>query len=151
MSSIVDWIAACYIKNYRIKSKCLTCRIICQSSSIFVKICWHEKMSFWKLTAKKYIFIYSVWNKDFSLGRLFFWKKQKTVLIKQEIQKSVMGVGVIVTYAHSMGFVYFLIWIVQSCPFLMSLMNLFSNVFSRFHQNLSHHLIIEQIPTTLEF
>ena len=30
-------------------------------------------------------------------------------------------------------------------------MNFFSYVLRRFHQNLSRHLIIEQIPTMLEF
>ena len=59
--------------------------------------------------------------------------------------------GVIVTYAHSMGFVYFVIRIVWSHPFLMFLVNFFSYMHPRFHQNLCHHLIIEQIPTVLEF
>ena len=37
------------------------------------------------------------------------------------------------------------------CPLLMSLMNFFSYMCPCFRQNFSHHLIIEQIPTMLEF
>ena len=56
----------------------------------------------------------SVWNKDFSLGRLFLWKSRRASWSKQEIQKSTMGLGVTVTYANSVGFVYFVIQIVWS-------------------------------------
>ena len=52
-------------------------------------------------------------------------------------------------YARSVDFVYFVIPILWSRPFLMSLMN-FSFMLSGFQQNLSH-LIIEQIPTMLDF
>ena len=33
------------------------------------------------------------------------------------------------------------------CPLLMSLMDFFSYMYPCFRQNVSHHLIIEQIPT----
>ena len=70
---------------------------------------------------------------------------------KQEIQKSTMGLGVTVTYACSVGFVYFIIRIIWSRPFLMSLMKFFSYMLPGFHQNLSNHFIIEQIPTIWRF
>ena len=57
-----------------------------------------------------------------------------------------MALGVTVTFACSVGFVCFVIPIVWSHPLLMSLMNF------RFQQNhVSHHLIIKQIATMLEF
>ena len=62
-----------------------------------------------------------------------------------------MGLGVTVTYARSVGFVYFIIRIIWSRPFLMSLMKFFSYMLPGFHQNLSSHFIIEQIPTIWRF
>ena len=52
------------------------------------------------------------------------------------------------SYARSVDFVYFVIPILWSRPFLMSLMN-FSFMLPCFQQNLSH--LIEQIPTMLDF
>ena len=48
--------------------------------------------------------MFNVWNKDFLLGQLFLWKSRRIAQSKQ-IQKSAMGLGVTVTYAHSVGFV----------------------------------------------
>ena len=65
---------------------------------------------------------------------LFTWSA-----ISLEMQKSLL----IKIRAPKISFGY--------CPFLMSLMNFFFYMCPRFHQNLYHHLIIEQIPTMLEF
>ena len=82
---------------------------------------------------------------------LFTWPAisldKQSLSIKTKIQKSAVGLGFSVT---SVGFAYFVIPIVWSRPFLISLMN-FSFMLSHLHQNLSDHLIIKQILTMLEF
>ena len=93
---------------------------------------------------------FSAWNESFFTWPAIFMEKQKSLLIKTRDSKISYGCG-----GHCnlcmLSSLYFLIWIIQSCPFLMSLMNLFSYMLSRFYQNLSHHLIIEQIPALSEF
>ena len=74
-----------------------------------------------------------------------------SLLIKTRDPKISYGFDVTVTYARTMGFVYFAIQILQSRPFLISLTNFFSYVPPRFHRNLPHHFIIELISTMLEF
>ena len=70
---------------------------------------------------------------------------------RKRSKNQLWGLKVTVTYARSVGFVYFAIRILWNCPFLMSLMNFFSYILSRFHQNLSHHFIIEIFPPCLSF
>ena len=74
-----------------------------------------------------------------------------SLLIRTGDPKISYEFGVTVTYARSVGFVYFAIRIVLSRPFLISFMNFFSYVPPHFHQTLSPHFIIKQIPTMLEF
>ena len=87
----------------------------------------------------------------FNLASYFSWKAHQPLNHNKEIQKSAMGLGVTVTYAHSMGSFYFAIQIIWNHLFLMSLTNFFPSMLSLFHQNLSHHLIIKQIPTIWSF
>ena len=68
-----------------------------------------------------------------------------SLLIRTRDLKISYGFGVTVTYACSVGFVYCAIRIIQSRPFLISLRNFFFYMLPHFHQNLSHHFIIEQI------
>ena len=44
-----------------------------------------------------------------SLGWLFAWVSRRASWLKQEIQKLAIGLGVVVTYAHSVGLTYFVI------------------------------------------
>ena len=69
-----------------------------------------------------------------------FPEKQKSFLIKTRDPKISYVFGVTITYACLVGFFYFVIRIVWSRSFMMSLMNLFSYMLFHFHQNLYHHL-----------
>ena len=78
--------------------------------------------------------------RTFHLASYFSWKAHESLNQNNEIQKSAMGLGVNLTYAHSMGSIYFAIRIVWNHLFMMSLTNFFSYMLPLFHQNLSHHL-----------
>ena len=62
-----------------------------------------------------------------------------------------MGLGLTVTYAHSVGFVYFVIRIVWSRPFLMSLMDFYSYMLPRFYRNLCHLSLSDKYPPCWSF
>ena len=79
---------------------------------------------------------------------LFTWlaislENHMSLLIRTRDPKISYGFGVTITYAHSVGFVYFVIRIVLSRSFLISFRNFFSYVLPCFLQNLFHHFIIE--------
>ena len=51
----------------------------------------------------------AVWNKDFHLVGFSSGKAEEPLYQNKRSKKTAMGLGVTVTYAHSVGFVYFVI------------------------------------------
>ena len=79
--------------------------------------------------------------RNFHLAGYFSGKAEESLNQNKRSKNHLHVFRVTVTYTHSVGFVYFVIWIVWSYSFLIPLMNFFFYMLPCFHQNLFHYHI----------